>query len=129
MFVPRLSAGEGLWEPEPWEYAAFEAGHGADPVACEGEDVEADSSADSGRGTQVGPERRLTVGSRPHELEPPAPAEEEGKKASHDVSAFVFESHRWHRDEDIVRQKGHQRVEIGGLVGSDELRHERILGG
>jgi hypothetical protein len=28
--------------------------------------------ADAGRGAQVGSERRLTVGSRPHEVEPPA---------------------------------------------------------
>jgi hypothetical protein len=50
-------------------------------------------------------------------------------EAGHDVSAFVFEGHRWHRDEDVIRQKGHERVEIGGLPRADELRHDRILGG
>jgi len=37
--------------------------------------------ADAGRGAQVGSERRLTVGSRPHEVEPPARAEDAGAEA------------------------------------------------
>jgi NAD(P)-dependent dehydrogenase (short-subunit alcohol dehydrogenase family) len=41
----------------------LEAGHGADPVAGEGEDEEADPAVDAGSGAQVGSERRLTVGS------------------------------------------------------------------
>ncbi len=85
--------------------------------------------ADAGRGAQVCSERRLAVGSRPYEVEPSARVEEVGKEAGHDVSALVFERHRWHRDENVVRQKGHQRVEIGGLVRADELRDHRILGG
>ena len=52
-----------------------------------------------------------------------------GAEAAHDVSPLVFERHRWHRDEDIVREKSHQRVEIGGLPRADELRHDRILDG
>jgi len=47
----------------------------------------------------------------------------------HGVSAFVFEGYRWHRDEDVDCQQGHQRVEIGGLVRPDELRHHRVLRG
>ena len=31
--------------------------------------------ADAGRRAQVGPQRRLTVGPRPHQIEPPAGAE------------------------------------------------------
>src|SRR5205807_2311341 len=53
-------------QPEPWEHAVLEAGHGADPVAGEGEDVEANPMADAVRAAQVGSERRLAVGSRPH---------------------------------------------------------------
>src|SRR5713101_6504195 len=124
-----LSARERSRYPEPWEHAVFEAGHGGNPFAGEGKDVKADPVADAGRGVQVGSERRMTVGSRAHEVEPPPRAEDASAEAGHDVSARVFEGHRWHRDEDVVRQKGHQRVEIGGLVRADELRHERILGG
>jgi len=83
--------------------------------------------ADAGRDAQVGSERRLTVGSRPQEVEPPPRAEDVGAEAGHEVSAFVLEWHRWHRDEDVVRQKRHQRVEIGGLPRVYELRRGRIL--
>jgi hypothetical protein len=51
-----------LWPPEPWEHAVLEAGHGADPVAGEGEDDEAGPMADTAGGrAQVNPERRLTI--------------------------------------------------------------------
>jgi hypothetical protein len=85
--------------------------------------------ADAGRGAQVGPESRLTIGSRRDEVKPSARTKDAGTQAGHDLAALVFEGNRWHRDEDIVGQKGHQRVEIGGLVRADELRHNRILGG
>jgi hypothetical protein len=52
--------------------------------------------ADGGRGAQVGSERRLTVCSRPYEVEPPARAEDTGAEAGHEVSALIFEGHRWH---------------------------------
>jgi hypothetical protein len=123
-----LSARERSRQPKPWEHGVLKAGHGADPVAGEGEDVEADPVADAGRGAEVGPERWLTVGSRWHEVEPAARAEEAGTEAAHDVSALILEGHRWHRDEDVVGQKGHQRVEIGGLPRAYELRHDCILG-
>src|ERR1700732_3753192 len=90
-----LSARERSREPEPWERAVLEAGHGADPVAGEGEDVEAGPVADAGRGAQVGSEGRLTVGSRRHQVEPAARVEQAGAEAGHDVSALVFEGHRW----------------------------------
>src|SRR5215211_7875081 len=124
-----LSARERSRQPKPWEHGVLKAGHGADPVAGDGENVQADPVADAGRGAQVGPERRLTVGSRPHEVEPPARAEQAGAEAGHDVAALVFEGHWWHRAEDVVRQKGHQRVEIGGLPRADESRHDRLLRG
>src|SRR5215211_6668413 len=123
-----LSARERSRQPKPWEHGVLKAGHGADPVAGEGEYVQADPVADADRGAQVGPERRLTVGSRWHQVEPAARAEEAGAKAGHDVAALVLEGHRWHRDEDVVGQKGHQCVEIGGLPRADELRHDCILG-
>src|SRR5437870_7129263 len=88
---------------EPWEHAVLEAGHGADPVASNGEDVQASPVADAARSAQIGFERRLTVGSCPHEIEPPARAEEAGAEAGHDISALIFEWHRWHRDENVVR--------------------------
>ena len=91
--------------------------------------IEAGPVADAVGGAQVGAERRLTVGSRRHEVEPAARAEDAGAEAGHDVSALVFERHRRHRHEDVVGQQGHQRVEIGGLPRADELRHDRILGG
>jgi len=85
--------------------------------------------ADAVGGAQVGPERRLAVGSRRHELEPAAGAEQAGAEAGHHVAALVFEGHRRHRHEDVVRQEGHQRVEIGGLPRAGEPRHDRLLGG
>ena len=85
--------------------------------------------ADAGRGAEVGPERRLTVGSRRYEVEPPARADHACVEASHDVTTFVFEGERWHREEDIVGEQGDQVVEIAGLVGADELRNDRLLGG
>jgi hypothetical protein len=53
--------------------------------------------ADATRGAQLGSERRLPVGSRPDKVEPPARAEDTGAEAGHEVSALVFEGHRWHR--------------------------------
>ena len=44
-----LSARERSRQPEPWEDAVIEAGHGADPLAGEGEHVEAGPLADAGR--------------------------------------------------------------------------------
>src|SRR5262249_21370056 len=74
----RLPAGQRSRQPDPAEHAVVEAGQRADPVAGEGEDVQAGPVADAGRGTQVGPERRLAVGSRRDEVEPAARAEEAG---------------------------------------------------
>jgi hypothetical protein len=58
----------------------------------------------------------------------PAPAEQAGAEAGHDVPALVFEGHRRHRHEDVVGQHGYQRVDIGGLPCADESGHERLLG-
>ena len=69
---PAQSVGERPRQPEPREHAALEAGHGADPVAGEGEDQEAGPVADAVGCAQVGAERRLTVGPRRHEVEPAA---------------------------------------------------------
>ena len=44
----------------------------SDLPKLEGEYNEAGPVADAVRGTQVGTERRLTIRSRPHEVEPPA---------------------------------------------------------
>jgi hypothetical protein len=30
---------------------------------------------------------------------------------------------------DLLGEQGHQRVQVPGLVGADELGHERLLGG
>jgi hypothetical protein len=78
---------------------------------------------------QVDPERELTVRTRAYEVEPTVRAQDAGAEAGHDISALVFEGHRWHRDEDVVGQKGHQRFEICGLICADELRYDRILRG
>jgi hypothetical protein len=86
-----LSAWERSRQPEPWEHAVVEAGEGADPVAGEGEDEQAGPMADAGGGAKVGPERRLAVGSRRHQVNPPARAEDAGEEAGHDVAALVFE--------------------------------------
>jgi hypothetical protein len=85
--------------------------------------------ADAGGDAQVGPERRLTIGSRRHEVNPPARAEDAGEEAGHDVAALVFEGNRWHGEVDVVGDQGDQRVQIPGLVGADERCHERLLGG
>ena len=47
-------------------------------------DEEADPVAGAGRTAQVGSESDLTVGARPHEVEPPARAEDAGAEAGHD---------------------------------------------
>ncbi len=65
-----------------------------DPVAGEGEYEEAGSMADAGGGAKVGPERRLTIGSRRHEINPPARAEDAGEEAGDNVAALVFERNR-----------------------------------
>jgi hypothetical protein len=44
------------------------------------------------------------------------------------MSALVLDGHRWHRHEDVIGKEGYDCVEIGGLVGADELRHDRFLG-
>jgi len=117
-------------QPEAWEHAVVEAGDGADAVAGEREDEEvAGPVADAGRAAKVGPERRLTISSRRHEVIPPAGAEEVGVEAGHEVAALVFEGNRWHGDEDIGGEQGDQRVDIAGLVRAGELCHERLLGG
>ena len=85
--------------------------------------------ADAGGGAKVGPERRLTIGSRRHEVNPPARAEDAGEEAGHVVAALVLEGNRWHGDVDIVGEQVDQRVEIPGRVGADELCHKRLLGG
>jgi hypothetical protein len=79
--------------------------------------------------TNVGraPERRLTIRSRRHEIVPSA-ANEAGAEAGHDVSAVVFERDWWHGDADIGGEQGHQRVDITGLPGANELSDERLLG-
>ena len=124
-----LSARERSRQPKPSEHGVLKAGHGADPVAGEGEDVQADSVADAGRGAQVDPERRLTVGSRRHEVEPAARAEQTGAEAGDDISALVCEGIGGiEMNASSVSRAGHQRVEIGGLPRADELRHDRILG-
>src|SRR6266545_2020430 len=112
-----LSARERSRQPEPWEHAVVEAGEGADPVAGEGEDEQAGPVADVGGGAKVGFERRLTVGSRRHEVNPLVRVEDAGEEAGHDVAALVFEGNRWHGDVDIVGEQGDQRVEILALVG------------
>jgi len=89
--------------------------------------VEADPLTATVGGVQVDPERQLTVRSCACEAEPSARAEDAGAEAGHDISALVFEGHRRHRDEDVVGQKGHERLEIGGLIRADELRYDRIL--
>ena len=83
--------------------------------------------SDPGGGTQVGPERRLTVGPRRYEVEPPARADHARVKASHDIEALILERERRHREEDVVREQGDQRVQIAGLVRTNELRHRRLL--
>lgn len=76
---------------------------------------------------QVGAERGLAVGACRYEVEPSARIEQAGAEAGYEVSAFVFEGHGWHRDEGIVGQERDERVEIGGLIGGDELRHDRVF--
>ena len=82
--------------------------------------------------TSVGPRRYAPNAGCPlalvgDEVKPPAGAEQVGEEARHHVSALVLERHRWHRDEDVVSQQGHHRVEVGGLVGPDERRHDGVL--
>src|SRR3989442_16009731 len=125
----RLSARERWRRPEAREDAVVEAGEGADAVAGEGEYEKAGSMADAGGGAKVSHERRLTIGSRRHEVNPPARAEDAGEEAGHHVAAPGFQGDRGHREEGIVREQGDQRVQIAGLGGADELLQEQPPGG
>ena len=83
--------------------------------------------------TSVGPRRYAPNAGCPfalvaHEVEPPAGAEEGGEEVRHGISPLVLERHRRHRDEDVVGQQGDHCIEVGGLVGPDERRHDRLLG-
>src|SRR5262249_3089831 len=46
---------------ETCEHAVFEAGHGADAVAGQGNDIESDTVTRAAGGAQVGPERGLSI--------------------------------------------------------------------
>jgi riboflavin biosynthesis pyrimidine reductase len=72
-------------QPEPWQHAVVETGHGADLIAGKGQDVKAGPVVDAVRGAQVGPERRLTVRSRPDEVKPAARAEQLKQELSGDL--------------------------------------------
>ena len=84
---------------------------------------------DTVRGMYVEPERWLTVRPGRHEVVLAAGAEQQGAEADHDVATLVLKRHRRHGHEDVVGQHGHEGVEVAGLVGADELRHERSLSG
>ncbi len=83
----------------------------------------------AGRGAQVRRERRLTIGSRRHEVMRSARADDAGVEAGHGVAALVFEGNWWHGDEDVGGEQGEQRVDIRGVVRADELCDKRLLGG
>jgi NAD(P)-dependent dehydrogenase (short-subunit alcohol dehydrogenase family) len=53
--------------------------------------VEADPVPGAVRRAQVRPERRLTVGTRRHQVEPPARTEDAAEESSRDVPALIFE--------------------------------------
>ena len=124
-----LPAWQRSRQPEPWEHTVFEAGQRGDPGTGEGQNVEPDSLAAAALGAQVCAERRLTVGSSRHQLEPAARAEQAGAEMGHDASALVFKRHRRHRHEDVVGQEIYERVQVGGLPGPDEPLHDLVLGG
>jgi hypothetical protein len=84
-----LPAPERSRQPEPWEHTVLETGQGTDQIPGEGEDVEAHPVADAVGGARVCSERRLTVSSRRHEVEPPARSEDAGAEAGHDVTALA----------------------------------------
>ncbi len=81
--------------------------------------------ADARRGGLVGPERGLTVGSCRHEVESAVGAEDAGAEAAHEVSTLVFQRQRRHGHEHVIGQQGHQRFDVGRLVGAEAL----LLGG
>ena len=85
--------------------------------------------ADAAGGVKVGPERQLTVRPCRHEVICPARAKDAGVEAGHHVAAVLFEGNRWHGHGDIGGEQRDQRVDIAGLVGADELCHQRLLGG
>ena len=115
-------------QAEPAEHAALEPGQGADAVAGQGEDEQAGPVADAVGAAHVGTEGGLAVGARRHQAVRAARAEQDGAEPGHGVPALVFQRYRRHRHEDVVRQQGHQRVHVGGLVRAGELRHDRVLG-
>src|SRR5260370_40313625 len=92
-----FSARERARQAERWEHVVVETGHGADPVAGEGEDEQAGAVADAaGGGAQVGAERQLTIRSRRHEGISRAAPEDAGVEAGDDVAALGFGGYWWH---------------------------------
>src|ERR1700687_2686640 len=125
-----LLAGERARQPERWEDVVVETGHGADPVAGEGEDEQAGAVADAaGGGAQVGAESQLTIRPRRHEVISRTAAEDAGVEAGYDVAALVFEGYWWHGYADIGGEQRDKRLDVAGLVGADELCHQRLLRG
>ena len=114
-------------KPERRENDILEARHRADPVAREGEDINAHSMTDIGRPAQVNPEGRLTISPRRHQVIRSARVEEAGTEAGNDVSALVLERHRWHRDKHVVGEESHEHVKFSGFPRLRELGHDRIL--
>ena len=113
----RPAARERSRQPEPWEHAVLEAGHGADPVAGEGEDEEADAVADAGRaraGRPRTPADRWLASARGR-TSGPAPKMLAQKRATTSRPSYS-KGIGGIEIEDVVGQQGHQRVEIGGLV-------------
>ena len=91
---------------------AIKARQRADPVAGERENDEADSGTDAAGCAKVGPERRLAVGARRDEVEPPARAEDAREQRRRRIAALVFKRNRRHRNEHIVGEQRDQRIQI-----------------
>jgi mycothiol synthase len=103
--------------------------HRADPVAPEGQHDQPGGVPNTGRGAQVGSERRLAAGACQRRVGSPARGEQSAAELGNLVATFVFERHRRHTDEGVVGQQGHHSVKIGGGVSAHELRHDRLLRG
>lgn len=121
------SVGEGSGQPEPGEHGVLEAGQRADPIAGKGEDEQAGAVPDPVRSPDVRAKGRLTIRSGRDEGEPAPRCEDAGEEPSDRYGPLVLEGHWRHGCEDVVGEQAHEGIDVGGPVGTDELRDECFL--
>src|SRR5215470_10264940 len=115
-------AGQGPRQPEQWQHAVVESGHGADPAASKREHQHSVGVGDIGhRIAHVQAEGGLPVG--PGGDEPAGSAAAEDPRAEEAASGGPAVVGYWRQrrsDDDIVGEQGDYRVNVPHLVGPRE---------